>query len=107
MPLDSRGLNTDLIQFFMLAAKIVVATTWLSYELKMKERLKKSLHRVPIKYWRGIEVSVAVVMVVIVWGLFSLPIIFYHLPENEVGLAIYSWGGGEGANSWRRFVYIF
>ena len=36
------------------------------------------------KLWLNIEVALLAVLIIGVWGLLSLPIIFYHLPISEV-----------------------
>ena len=39
--------------------------------------------RFSVKAWLHTEIIVLCIMVVIVWGLLSLPTIFYHLPEDS------------------------
>ena len=34
--------------------------------------------------WLKLEVALVVCLILIVWGLLSLPIVFYHLPVEEV-----------------------
>ena len=47
-------------------------------------RMKVRLRHIPIERWQRIELVILSAVVVIVWGLLSLPVIFYHLPENKV-----------------------
>lgn len=49
------------------------------------EWLKDKTSNVSFKQWQFIiELAVVLVVILIVWGLLSLPIIFYHLPQNQV-----------------------
>ena len=46
---------------------------WKAFEWKKLYRLKKKL-----------EIGLVLTLIFIVWGLLSLPIIFYHLPVEQV-----------------------
>ena len=46
--------------------------------------IKKKLRLIPFEKWQKIELVILAAVVVIVWGLLSLPVIFYHLPESQV-----------------------
>ena len=41
---------------------------------------KKSLS---VEIWQRAQIIVLCIVVVIVWGLLSLPIVFYHLPSGD------------------------
>ena len=48
-------------------------------------RIKKTLrHVLPVEQWRRIGPVFLAVVIIVVWGLLSLPIIFYHLPQDQV-----------------------
>ena len=36
------------------------------------------------KFWGKVEISLVCILIVIVWILLSLPVVFYHLPVEEV-----------------------
>ncbi len=41
-----------------------------------------------IKVWRRVELALLVALIVVVWVLLLLPVIFYHLPEDNVSINI-------------------
>ena len=36
------------------------------------------------KFWQKVEMGVVCLLIIIVWSLLSLPIVFFHLPVEEV-----------------------
>ena len=51
-------------------------------------RIKEKLRHIPVKKWQMMELVILGIVVAIVWGLLSLPVIFYHLRESQVYIAI-------------------
>ena len=45
--------------------------------------LRDRAARLSVKTWLRTEIVVLCIVVVIIWALLSLPIIFYHLPEDS------------------------
>ena len=41
------------------------------------------------KYWQVVEISVLCILILTVWILLSLPVIFYHLPLNNVSFRLF------------------
>ena len=39
--------------------------------------------RLSVEVWQRAEIIVLCLVVVIVWGLLSLPVVFYHLPSGD------------------------
>ena len=53
-----------------------------SRELEERKQLRNK--RALKNPWRLIELVAVCIVIVIVWGLLSLPVIFYHLPQKQV-----------------------
>ena len=52
---------------------------------KLEERKQSKNKHVLSKTWSYIlELAVVCIVIVTVWGLLSLPVIFYHLPQKQV-----------------------
>ena len=47
-------------------------------------RIKEKLRHILVEKWQMMELVILGIVVVVVWGLLSLPVIFYHLRENQV-----------------------
>ena len=47
-------------------------------------RIKEKSRHVPVEQWRRIGPVFLAVVIIVVWGLLSVPIIFYHLPQDQV-----------------------
>ncbi len=43
-----------------------------------------------VKVWRRVEVGLLVGLIVVVWALLLLPVLFYHLPGEEVGAYVHT-----------------
>ena len=53
-----------------------------SRELEERKQLRnKHAFKNP---WRLLELAIFCIVIVIVWGSLSLPVIFYHLPQKQV-----------------------
>ena len=51
---------------------------------ELEERKQHRNKRALKNPWRLLELAVVCILIVIVWGLSSLPVIFYHLPQKQV-----------------------
>jgi len=64
-------------------------------------RLNLSLKKMS-GFWSKLEVAAVFCFILVVWGLLSLPIIFYHLPVEEVRLKPPLWFGVVSENQIQR-----
>lgn len=56
---------------------------------KGEEVGKKPKWKINIKYWLALEVTTLVIVVILVWGLFSLPAVFYLGRPADVKVSPY------------------
>ena len=51
---------------------------------KLSRKLTEKLRISPEKRWQRLQVGCLIAVLAFVWGLLSLPVIFYHLPQDQV-----------------------
>ena len=49
-----------------------------------REKIKPGLSHVSVKKWQRFEFTLLVISIIVVWGLVSLPVVFYYTPSSKV-----------------------